>query len=388
MTSDGELADDSSFNESPLPFCTTELDDIMDHDDLDALADEEEEALSVHEDMPEDPRRSEEAEVSAAVPSYKEDAELERLLSIRYDRHKPKWWKQRVGRYVTKPQRRTLEAMAAYRLSKPAYGSVLDFATLFGRSPPPGPPPPQVWIELGFGKGDNLLCLAQRHPDVCFVGVEVHPSSAAICLQHMQGAIERKQEWVGYQLYNPCLDPFSNEYQNELSENGAHDTSEWGTTIAPGSAHPLENVRIYGGDGIVLLESGVASDTVDAILITFPDPFPTDPPHRILQVHTVNTLYQRLKKPGGRLYLATDHAGFFAWAVQVVGAWNHLRCGAEGRTETPLLCLYNQLVPLKVERSEWLPVVSRYERKGWDEGRRTLLQCWEVRKNGTDLTTY
>ena len=29
------------------------------------------------------------------------------------------------------------------------------------------------------------------------------------------------------------------------------------------------------------------------------------------------------------------------------------------------------------DRSSWLPVVSYYEQKGIDEGRKTMLQCWE-----------
>jgi len=30
------------------------------------------------------------------------------------------------------------------------------------------------------------------------------------------------------------------------------------------------------------------------------------------------------------------------------------------------------------DRSEWLPAISRYEQKGWDEGRTTKLSCWEA----------
>jgi tRNA G46 methylase TrmB len=327
------------------------------------------------------------------------------VASIRYDRHKPKWWKQRSGRYVTKPQRRALEAMESHRIAKPPHGQVLDFDSIFRaltrthdgtaeEKEEAAPSQKQVWMELGFGKGDNLLCLAHRNPDALFIGVEVHPSSIAICLQRIQQSIERNEAWDEYQLYSESEDPFHSESvpcdgkrdvpaevppnaANALQQNDEKAVDE--SIISPSpSDTPYQNVRVYGGDGIVLLENGVAPSSLDVILITFPDPFPSDKPHRIFQVHTVSTMVRRLK-PSGRLLLATDHQGFYDWAIDVVNEWNAI----QGQMNSAPLQVSHEahhprLVPIpNIDRRHWLPVVSRYERKGWDEGRRTLVAVWK-----------
>ena len=43
----------------------------------------------------------------------------------------------------------------------------LDFARVFGRAAP-------VVLEIGFGMGETTAAIAQAHPDVDFLGVEVH----------------------------------------------------------------------------------------------------------------------------------------------------------------------------------------------------------------------
>ena len=43
------------------------------------------------------------------------------------------------------------------------------------------------------------------------------------------------------------------------------------------------------------------------------------------------------------------------------------------KTDTSLLFRLIEPCP---DRSEWLPAVSRYERKGLEEGRSTKLSCW------------
>ena len=46
----------------------------------------------------------------------------------------------------------------------------------------------------------------------------------------------------------------------------------------------------------------------------------------------------------------------------------------EGKTMSTTL--WKEVTPTP-NRSSWLPVVSYYEQKGIDEGRKTMLQCWE-----------
>jgi tRNA G46 methylase TrmB len=357
--------------------------------------------------------------------------------SVRYDRRKPKWWKQRVGRYVTKSQRRALEAMQEYRFGKPPHGHVLDFDAMFANSGNPPDATPQdgdicalsvptataltrrrIWMEIGFGKGDNLLCLAERNPHIGFVGAEVHPSSVAICLQRMQASVERREFWSEYELYDdktnddPCLCPCISEQNlgcgerasvvkpldqaaivydaSRLREESSPDSlidaanqqPEAGReSDSPASTLPYQNVRVYGGDAIVLLENCVESGSLDAILITFPDPFPSDKPHRILQVHTVETMYRTLATRG-RLYVATDHPIFYEWSLRTMERWNalqqELQSSSDSAPSSSRTLQRRKMTPiLGVNRIQWLPVVSRYERKGWDEGRTTHLACWE-----------
>jgi tRNA G46 methylase TrmB len=353
-----------------------------------------------------------------------EAAAVDPDASVRYDRRKPKWWKRRVGRYVTKPQRRAVEAMKEYRLEKPPHGQFLDFEAVFSGLPSEttatqdedcnGVSPVsassgrrrRVWMELGFGRGDNLLCLAGRDPGSGFVGAEVHPGSVATCLQRMQASMERRELWIDHELYDKTTDPFFVERDRNQAERASSEPQNPSPTVGdtspardgssdrrvvdsrnrqqgaesesiPPSLLPYRNVRVYGGDGIVLLETCVAPASLDAVLITFPDPFPSDKPHRILQVHTVATIYRCLA-PGGRLCLATDHPVFYEWSLRTVETWNSLQEERQTPSLSPAPCSIIQRLERisDFDRTGWLPVVSRYERKGWDEGRATLLACW------------
>lgn len=44
-------------------------------------------------------------------------------------------------------------------------------------------------------------------------------------------------------------------------------------------------------------------------------------------------------------------------------------------------CCWQEVKPIP-NRREWLPAVSRYEQKGWDEGRQTMLSCWRPIRRG------
>jgi hypothetical protein len=37
-----------------------------------------------------------------------------------------------------------------------------------------------------------------------------------------------------------------------------------------------------------------------------------------------------------------------------------------------------------LDRATWLPVISSYEQKGWQEGRRTLLLGWQITSESLD----
>ena len=155
----------------------------------------------------------------------------------------------RAGR-ITPAQQRALDELW------PSFGvefapEVLDMRALFGRAA-------RCTIEIGFGNGDNLLDLAAAHPERDFLGVEVHRSGVGRVLL----ALESRQ---------------------------------------------LHNVRLICHDAVEVLEQQIAQDSVDEILLLFPDPWPKKRHHkrRLVQAPFATLATSRLA-PGGRLRLATD----------------------------------------------------------------------------------
>ena len=158
----------------------------------------------------------------------------------------------RAGR-ITPAQERALERLW------PKYGvdpdGLLDLDALFGRRA-------ERVAEIGFGNGDNLLELAQAHPERDFLGIEVH------------------RPGVGRLLLN-------------LEQRG------------------LNNVRVICRDAVDVLSRHLAVSSLDEILILFPDPWPKKRHHkrRLVQPAFVGLLVDRLKS-GGTLRLATDWAPY------------------------------------------------------------------------------
>jgi len=182
----------------------------------------------------------------------------------------------------------------------------------------------QIWLEIGFGSGLNLLANAKQHPDILFLGCEIHQPGVGTILQNIE---------------------------KELN------ASETPTST---SSSPYQNIRILPGDGIKLLKHFPAN-YIDAILITFPDPWPNENEHdwRVIQSGILKEM-QSVLVSCGRVYVATDAECFNDWTRYCIKDTPHWK----EVTPTP-------------NRSSWLPVVSYYEQKGLDEGRKTMLQCWE-----------
>ena len=73
------------------------------------------------------------------------------------------------------------------------------------------------------------------------------------------------------------------------------------------------------GDGVEVLARMFSENSLDAVRIFFPDPWPKARHHkrRIIQSGTLNLIATRLK-PGGVLHVATDHADYAAWIDELV----------------------------------------------------------------------
>ena len=168
---------------------------------------------------------------------------------------------------MTSAQQRALEVLL------PKYGvpeGPVDPAVLFGREV-------RRSLEIGFGSGDVLLELAQRHPDEDFLGVEVH------------------RPGVGRLLLNL-----------EMAGVG--------------------NVRIACEDAVEFLGKRLPAASLDAVFIYFPDPWPKKRHHkrRLLQPDFVALLAQKLKV-GGRLHFATDWEDYALHALDVLSVEHAFR---------------------------------------------------------------
>lgn len=126
----------------------------------------------------------------------------------------------------------------------------LDLPGLFGRAAP-------VVLEIGFGMGDTTAAMAAADPGRDYLAVEVHTPGIANLLAL-------------------------------IAERG------------------LTNVRVVHGDAMELVHK-IAPDSLDAVHVFFPDPWPKARHHkrRLIQAGNVSLLRQRLR-PGGTFHCATD----------------------------------------------------------------------------------
>jgi len=129
----------------------------------------------------------------------------------------------------------------------------------------------ELWLEVGFGAGEHLFQLASENPGVGLIGAEPYESGVAKLLT---------------KLVN----------------------------------HPLNNVRIYEGDGrdiIAVLPDG----SLGRFFLLFPDPWPKTRHHkrRFLQMEMLDEL-ARVLKPGAELRFATDDKSYLPYALERLAA--------------------------------------------------------------------
>lgn len=167
------------------------------------------------------------------------------------------------GRKTEAQQRAIDEHWGAYGVDFD--GSPLDLDAVFGRTA-------RRVVEIGFGNGENLLALAARHPERDFLGVEVHGAGI-------------------------------------------------GRVLATAHQQGLANLRVVRHDAVEVFENGLAADSVDEILIFFPDPWPKARHHRrrLVQPDVVRLLVGALR-PTGVLRLATDWEPYAEHMLEVLTA--------------------------------------------------------------------
>jgi len=168
----------------------------------------------------------------------------------------------RAGR-MTPAQERALEELW------PAYGlemgdGRLDLAAIFGRGAP-------RCLEIGFGVGEVIGKLAEQHPHIDYLGIEVHRPGVGRLLLHA-------------------------------------------------ARMNLRNLRVICHDAVEVLKDQLPDDSFDEILVFFPDPWHKKRHHkrRLIDDTFVASAAAKLRS-GGVLRLATD---WQAYAEQMLAVCN------------------------------------------------------------------
>lgn len=141
--------------------------------------------------------------------------------------------------------------------------SVFDLAELFPRQAP-------VWLEVGFGNGESLAQMAQAHPQVNFLGIEVHLPGVG----HVLGEI---------------------------------------------AARELSNVRVIRHDALEVLAHNLSPGSLERVLLFFPDPWHKRRHHkrRIVNSEFVD-LVARALETNGVLHCATDWQPYARWIADTL----------------------------------------------------------------------
>jgi len=203
---------------------------------------------------------------------------------------------RREGR-ITKGQKRAVtELLPALEIDLDQTLPI-DMNALFGRDRP-------VTIEIGFGDGGALVAMAGAEPEVNFIGAEVY------------------RPGVGKMLLG-------------LEEQA------------------LTNVRVFADDATALLAQGIAEQSVDRILVYFPDPWPKKRhlKRRLIQADFAELVANRLK-PDGVLHVATDIESYAEQVIEILEACDVLTNSLANTVDSP----YSP-------RPLWRPE-TKYERRG------------------------
>lgn len=164
----------------------------------------------------------------------------------------------------------------------------------------------RIWLEIGFGGGEHLAALAERHPDVLFIGCEPYIDGVAKLLTLVE-------------------------------------------------AKKLSNVRILAEDARLVL-AHLPDASLEKVFILYPDPWKKVRHHkrRIVSQETF-TLLHRVMMPQGKLLLATDHVDYSEWMLEQILLTPHFTWQAQREAD------------FRTPPEGWVP--TRYEVKTKGQGR-------------------
>ena len=161
-----------------------------------------------------------------------------------------------IRSYVLRQGRVSNAQQRAHQTLLPRYGvtyaeTPVNLEQLFGRVAP-------KILEIGFGMGETTAEIAAAHPDIEYLGIEVHTPGVGSLLKQIE-------------------------------------------------ARALTNVRIMQHDAMDVLRHRITAGSLDGVHIFFPDPWPKKRHHkrRLIQPPLAGLLAEKLKV-GGYLHAATD----------------------------------------------------------------------------------
>jgi len=130
-------------------------------------------------------------------------------------------------------------------------------------------------LEIGFGTGETLLDMARKNPQNDYIGIDVY-------LQGIQRVLKQAD-----------------------SDN-------------------LGNLRLFHADAMDILENCLISNSLNAVYLFFPDPWPKKRHHkrRLVQAAFVDLIAQHLKSDG-YFYLATDWQNYAEQMLAVLESNTH-----------------------------------------------------------------
>ena len=141
-------------------------------------------------------------------------------------------------------------------------------------------------LEIGSGMGETTAQIAKAHPEADFVAIEVHGPGVGSLLNR----IEKEQ---------------------------------------------IRNLRIVRHDAVEVLDRMVGDNSLAAIHLFFPDPWPKKRHHkrRLVQAPFVTLLEKKLQ-PGGIVHAATDWPDYAAWIEEAFSGWEKASRGFAERPTT------------------------------------------------------
>lgn len=167
------------------------------------------------------------------------------------------------GAALNTSQKAGLEQYGPRLLQKVSEVKSFDSKALFGREAP-------VTFEIGFGMGFSIIEMAENMPERDFVGIEIHTPGIA-------------------------------QLVYEAGSRG------------------LDNVRVFDGDALLLLEHHVPDNHLDTVQLFFPDPWQKTKHYkrRLVQPHNAELIRRKLKI-GGVFHMATDWDNYAEWMLEVM----------------------------------------------------------------------